>query len=148
MAPSSPSFLQFTLSTTDPNAQVASGVLPDGTWANGAGDPAIIASSGNVYIVVGDLGQDSGYQFTINATAAAMTEAPEGDDTNDNKNGTTTNVAAASALPFEMSAASLSSATDVDIIKLTGVPAGKHIHVVTTLGTDPLTDTQVDIQEA
>ncbi len=148
-AAGSASLALISLTTTDSNAQPLAAVMTDGTWATAlVGSPQILTGVTTLDLSVLDQGTEGGYSFTINASADALDQVAEGNDTTDNANATTTNVAADASLPYEMTNATLSSATDVDVIKLTNIPAGVHIHVNTLLGPDAATDTQVDIEDS
>src|SRR5262249_44302301 len=86
--------------------------------------------------------------FNVNISELDVTVAAEGDDTKNNTLAGTADVIADTAIPAAYSPATLSSATDVDFIKLTNVPKGKTIHVTTTAGPAAFTDTQVDIEDS
>jgi hypothetical protein len=119
-----------------------------GHWTDllggGAAPNVVVPSAGTVYAITFDAQDASGYQYMLRGRTDAMVSVAEGNDTNNNTVG---NAPVAASLPYIQPTSTLSSATDVDIVKFTTVAGdiGKRIHVVTTLGTDPLTDTQVDI---
>jgi hypothetical protein len=131
---------------TDANAQPFLEVMPDGTWADGVGLP-FLGSAQTLDMVAGDNATEANYTLVLEIvpTNLKLLEA-ELDDTTNNGSATTTQVYNDTDLPGAMSPATLSSATDIDVIKLTNVPKGATIFVDTTLGGDALTDTAVDIE--
>lgn len=136
------------LSSTDPNAQPAFGLLPDGTWATAASFPSLQLAAGSFDLVVGDLATEGKYDFNVNVSELDVTVSAEGDDTKNNTLAATDTTVPAANIPAAIAPMTLSSDTDVDFIKLTNVPKGKTIHVSTLDGPDAFTDTQVDIEDS
>jgi hypothetical protein len=138
-----PSLVHIAMTSTDPNAFPVSTILPSsGHWADAIGNAwAVAPQGGQVFIVVFDGGTESGYSFQITANGEMLISMPEGNDTT---NGTVAGALAATALPFEQDSSHITSATDIDYVKFTST-AGKRLHVVTTAGGDPATDTTVDV---
>ena len=142
------SLLNISLASTDMAAQPAFGFLPDGTWANAGSFPALQTTAGTFDVVVGDLATEGKYDFTVNISETDLTAVTEGDDTKNNTLAATTTVVDASQGGALVVPITLSSATDVDFIKLTNVPAGVTIEAITDDATDQLTDTAVDIEDS
>jgi hypothetical protein len=137
------------ISATDANAQPGGAIFPDGTWTGAAGLHYVMQSGGTIDAIVADLGTEAPYSFTVSGGAETLTSAAEG---NDATNGTIAGagVLDATAIPFEQTGGTLSSAADIDIIKFT-VAAGdanRSIELITDAGADPNTDTAVDIVDA
>lgn len=145
-ATGTPSIVHVALSTQDQNAQLAGGIFVDNKWADLQGLHTILNNPGTVNVLVADLGSETGYNFTINAKGEMLNVAAEADDTTNNSNASTTQTA---TLAYEMSPATLSSGTDVDVIKvvISAADANKRLHIVTDAGADPFTDTQVDVTD-
>jgi hypothetical protein len=137
--------VHFSLATADQNASPVVALLgPTGHWADQLGSGYVLgAPAGTIFAVVFDSGTESGYNFNLTGAAETVTSVAEIAGTND----TPVNAQDSGTLPYSLTAASISAANDVDMIKVT-VDAGhanKHLHILTNLGTDKLTNTQVDV---
>jgi hypothetical protein len=143
-AAGSPSLVHVSAKSTDPNAAPLPSILGgSGHWADQLGNSwALLQTGGPVYVVVFDAGMAAGYSFSVSAAGEMLTSVDEGNDTTNN---TAPGALAATSLPFAQAMSSLSSPTDVDYVKFTAPSGNKRVHVVTTAGTDPQTDTVVDV---
>ncbi len=108
--------------------------------ANGVITANVVTKTGGSYFAVY---ADDGFQDAVTANTAniALTTTVAEAEANN-----TTGTAQVGTAPMLFDAASLSSSTDLDYVKLTVAAgdAGKSIHVVTG-GDDPFTDTVVDV---
>lgn len=141
--------VHYTLSGTSADSSPVSEVMgAGGTWASDAigASPAVLENGGNGYILVESFGTAPD-TVTMAGAVEALTSAAEGTDTGQTSNGTTATALAATAIPFRMTAAKIANVGDVDYVKFTAPAsaAGKHLHVTTTAGPDPQTDTAVEI---
>jgi hypothetical protein len=141
------SILHYSLGASDQNASPASAVLgAGGSWTNDfLGANHLVVPSGTYNVVVVNLG-GMGYTYTLTGAAEQLTSAAEGNDTT---NGTAGGALNASAIPFEQTGGTISSATDVDVIKVTvdAAHANKSLHIVTDLGADVNTDTAFELTD-
>jgi hypothetical protein len=150
----SPELARLDLTSTDANAQPTVALLgSSGHWSDfiSAGAPyAFLPNASSLYAIVFDGGSEAAYTVNVTAHADAVTTAAEGNDTT---NGTDPGALAASALPFEQTGGTLSSASDVDEISFTVTAAEvssghNHAHILTDIGSDPATDTAVEVVDA
>lgn len=149
-AASAPDLLQLALpQPSDANAAPvaflidSSGDLNNG-FVTGAGVPGLstaLETAGTYYVIVQDQSGDAGYSFSISADNTAFTTGPEA---NDGTDGTPAGATAGTALPFDMTGATLSSSADVDYIKFTTGVVGKVVHVQTVSPNDS-TDSVVEV---
>ncbi|HEX4451530.1 MAG TPA: hypothetical protein VH143_11700 [Kofleriaceae bacterium] len=137
--------LHFAVSTTDPAAQPFVAVLPSsGSWLDEEPSSYVLDTAGTYYAIIADNGAEGNYSFSVTGTAEAPTVVTEGNDTT---NGVVGTAPTASTLPYEQMPSTMSSASDVDIIKFT-VDAGHAnmaVHVLTNTGSDASTDTAVSV---
>ena len=109
----------------------------------GLGQDVVLTSNSTakLNVVVWDNSGASGYTATLRADSTAATGADEAEP-----NDTSAQAQTAASLPFVMTNASLSSASDEDWIAVTATAAdvGKALHVITMPG-DPQTDTLVEV---
>lgn len=139
--------LDFSISTTDANAAPFVAILPSsGHWTDELTTTYVLDTAGTYYAVVADNATEA-YAYTVTGNADTVTVVAEGNNTSNNTNAGAPN---ASAFPYEQSPSTLSSATDVDIIKVVvdANHANMTLHIVTTVGTDPATDTAVLLADA
>ena len=145
--PATAGLVHLTATATGSAAQLAVAILPaSGHWADQIGGTfAVLPSAGTVNIVLFDNGTASGYTTNLTAYSEALTSAAEPAGTTDDVIGT----APTATLPYEMTGATLSTATDVDFVKVVidAAHATKHIHIIAG-GTNPATDTAVDFVAA
>jgi hypothetical protein len=137
--------LSATVSSQSANPGVA--ILDGGKWASSLGGTyAILDTAKTVNIAVLDNGTASGYSVNLTATSEALTSAAEPNAPTDDAVGS----AITATFPYRLTGATISAAGDKDYIKVvvTAAEATKHLHVITTAGDDPLTDTSVDIVDA
>ncbi|MBA3394077.1 MAG: hypothetical protein H0T89_15625 [Deltaproteobacteria bacterium] len=94
-----------------------------------------------MYAIYFDNGGGSAYNYSVKANSQMLTPAAEAEPNN-----TIGNAPIASALPFLVTGATLSSVTDADWVGIDVTPEdfGKRLRVLTA-GPDPYTDTVVEI---
>ncbi|HEX7702011.1 MAG TPA: hypothetical protein VF403_14845 [Kofleriaceae bacterium] len=138
--------VHLTASATGSGAQLAVAILPaSGHWADQIGSSfAILPSAGTVNIVLFDNGTASGYTTSLTAVSETLTSAAEPAAPADN----TIATALTATLPYEMTGATLSSATTIDPgdyvkVVIDAANATKKLHIIAG-GTNPATDTAVD----
>jgi hypothetical protein len=143
-----PSITTMAALSSDPNATPGFALLPasgkfDDLLSFGASAAQIQETgSDKFYLVYFDNSGFSGYPFSLRATSAtAAATAAEAEP-----NETEAQAKLATALPFLLTTATLSSVDDVDFVSLDVVAGqiGKRIHVLTA-GGDPQTDTVVEV---
>ena len=141
--PATAGLVHLTATATGSAAQLAVAILPpSGHWADQIGTSfAVVPSAGTVNIVLFDNGTASGYTTNLTAYSETLTSAAEPVGTTDD----VTTTAPVATLPYEMTGATLSTATDFDLVKVVidAAHATKHLHLVVG-GVDPATDTAVD----
>lgn len=120
------------------------GILQDGTWSQIIGGlTTVLSTAKTVEIVVFDRTPAFGYSVTLTPVSEALATAaePASDDT-------IATAATATSLPFELTDATLASATDVDYVKVVIDPAhaAKRLHVIAQAA-NHLTDTAIDITD-
>jgi hypothetical protein len=131
--------------TNGANASPAVGILENGKWSQIVGGlHAVVTAAETVNIVIFDTAGAANYSVALTPVVEALASAaePASDDT----------IATAlvpAAVPLQMTGASLSSATDVDYIKLVvdAAHATKMIHIIAQADDDQ-TDTAVDVTTA
>lgn len=136
------------VAASDPNAQPFVAVLPaSGSWADEESGDYVLDTAGTYYAVVADNGTEGGYAYTLTGTNDVPTVVAEGNDTT---NGIEATAPVAAALPYEQTPSTLSSADDVDIVTFTvdAANANATVHILTNIGSDPETDTQVEVVDA
>jgi hypothetical protein len=138
--------VHLTDSATGSGAQLVVAILPaSGHWAEQIGSTfAVLPSAGTVNIVMFDNGTASGYTTSLTAVSETLTSAAEPAAPADNAIAT----APTATLPYEMTGATLSSATTTDPgdyvkVVIDAAHATKKLHIIAG-GTDPATDTALD----
>jgi len=138
--------IQLSAKTSNTSANPQVFVMPaSGHFSEllGLGPDVVLASSsaGKLSVVVWDNSGTSGYTATLRADSTAAKGADEAEP-----NDTSAKAQAAASLPFVLTNASLSSASDEDWIAVTatGADVGKALHVISMPG-DPQTDTLVEV---
>jgi Quinohemoprotein amine dehydrogenase, alpha subunit domain III len=140
--------LHFSATTTDTNAETFVAVLPaSGSWLDELPATYEVGSAGTYYAIVADDSTEANYSFSVLGASEALTTVAEGNDTTNGVEGT---APAAASLPYEQTPSTLSSAADIDIVKFTVSAADANLsaHIVTSLGSDALTDTAVELVDA
>jgi hypothetical protein len=149
-----PALVRTAVTTQSTTAAPDIAVLgPSGHWSDflavGPSNYGVAVDAGASYAIVYDLSGASSYTYALTSSVETIMTANEGADaTNGTTNGAT--VLNATALPFMQLNGKVSSAADVDIIKVvvaTGSPLiGKVFHVTTLNGSpDPYTSLTVDV---
>ncbi len=138
--------LELKATTTNSSAKPQLFVMPaSGHFSDliGAGQDVLLVSSSadKLNMVLWDNSGTSGYSATVRADSSAATGGDEVEP-----NDTKTQAQTATSLPFVLTNATLSSASDEDWIVVTAAQAdvGKVVHVITVPG-DPQTDTLVEV---
>ncbi|HET9987781.1 MAG TPA: hypothetical protein VFQ65_04660, partial [Kofleriaceae bacterium] len=131
--------------TNAANGSPAVGILEGGKWSQIVGGlHAVVTTAETVNIVVFDTAGAANYSVALTPVAEALASMaePASDDT-------TATALVPGAVPFQMTAASMSSATDVDYVRLVidAAHATKKIHIVAEAD-DNSTDTAVDVTNA
>jgi len=140
----SPALATFLATATSQAAEPGVAILPasgkfEDMLGYGANQALVQETAGKVYAIYFDNGGGSGYNFSLRANSAMLTPAAEVEPNN-----AIANAGTATAMPYLMTGATLSSVSDVDWIKVTATAAdvGKKIRIMTA-GNDPYTDTVV-----
>jgi hypothetical protein len=130
--------------TNAANGSPAVGILEGGKWSQIVGGlHAIVTAAETVNIVVFDTAGVGNYSVSITPVAEALASLAEPTEPADN---TVAGAAAPTAVPFQITGASLAAATDSDLTKLVidAAHATKKIHIVAEAA-DNSTDTAVDV---
>jgi hypothetical protein len=147
---SASSVARFSASPGEPDATPTIYILPESgrfmeAIAVATAPNALSGTAGKVFAIYADGSGLSGYSYAMRVSPLTLMSMPEADtagandlSANAQNAGTNTNIMVTNG--------SLSSSTDVDWVRFT-VPAGsstKKVHVMTA-GTDPMTDTVVEV---
>jgi hypothetical protein len=117
-------------------------------YLGGGAKPAILqGTASNLYVIAADGSGESGFSYTIRHLPLTLMKVAEADVAGANNTLAKAENVAVGTNAGQVTGAKLTDATDVDWYKFT-VPANsamKHVRVMTTGGTDPYTDTAVEI---
>jgi hypothetical protein len=146
-ATGTPSLVHITVSSSDTKAAIGAAIFTDNSWKNAVGLHEILTGPATVNFIVADVQGGSGYTYTVSGAGEALTSAAYGTHTTQ---GNTTQSLPATALPFRATPVSMTTMNDVDVVSFT-VTAGQvsagtnHAHILTNTGSDPATDTAVEL---
>jgi hypothetical protein len=146
-AGSAVAILELAATTQSTNGVPVINVLAGPSWqdqiAANVATASYLPSGGAVNIVIFDAADVAGYAYSLNSlTVTGFTTAAESSDFPNTPAGATVAV----TLPYRATPVSLSSGTDVDVVKVT-LGSAAHIHAM-TVGADSVTDTQLNITNA
>jgi len=130
--------------TNAANGSPAVGIIEGGKWSQIIGGlHTVVTAAETVNIVIFDTAGAANYSVSITPVAEALASLAEPTEPADNAVGT---APAPSAVPFQITGATLASATDSDLTKLVidAAHASKKIHIVAE-SADNATDTAVDV---
>lgn len=130
--------------TNASNASPAVGILEGGKWSQIVGGlHAVVTAAETVNVVIFDTSGVANYSVSITPVAEALASLAEPAEPADNAIG---GAPAPTAVPFQITGASIAADTDTDLTKLVidAAHATKKIHIVAQAD-DDFTDTAVDV---